>query len=148
MSQEIVQSTLKRARVLFYIIAVMGTVFSLWGLQFFVLNAETKEAGIMTHVMFSIMACLTFLYGFRFVKNYIKARSVELKKYDVKKRGEALVVASAIQLLLIEFICIIGMFLAIFLQKSAIIYPFYGLFLVGLYFSYPKSEWYKDILEG
>lgn len=102
----------------------------------------------MTHVMFSIMACLTFLYGFRFVKNYIKARSVELKKYDVKKRGEALVVASAIQLLLIEFICIIGMFLAIFLQKSAIIYPFYGLFLVGLYFSYPKSEWYKDILEG
>lgn len=148
MSQEAVKKTLKRGRVLFYIIAVMGTVFSLWGLQFFILNEPMAEANLITHVMFSVMGFLTFLYGFRFVKNYKKTRRAELKKYDIAKRQEAMVVATAIQLLLIEFICIIGMFLAIFLQNQVLIYPFYGLFLMGLYFSYPKADWYTDILEG
>lgn len=148
MSQEVVKKTLKRGRILFYLIAAMGTVFSLWGLQFFVLNEPAAGANLVTYMMFSVMAFLTFLYGFRFVKNYTKLRRAELKKYDINKRQEAMVVATAIQLLLIEFICIIGMFLAIFLQNQALIYPFYGLFLVGLYFSYPKAEWYRDILEG
>jgi len=148
MSKTPVESTLKRGRVLFVIIAVMGTVFSLWGLQFFVLNEPSKDVGVVPYLLFSTMAMLTFLYGFRFVKNYKKVRRAELLKYDVKKRQEAMVVATAIQLLLIEFICIIGMFLAIFLQQQMIIYPFYAVFLLGLYFSYPKSEWYSDILES
>lgn len=148
MAENSTQETVKRARVLFIIIGVMGTLLSFWGLQFFVLNEPTDNVHIMTYVMFAIMAMLSFIYGVRFVKNYSKVRIAELKKYDIKKRKEAMVVATAIQLLLIEFVCIIGIFLAIFVQKREIIYPFYLLFVAGLYFSFPKSEWYKDVLEN
>lgn len=144
-SEELLLQTLKRGRFLFFMILLMGSVFSFWGLHFFVLN-EPAQAPLMTYVVFSIMALLSFIYGVRFVKNYIKVRFNELKKQPVQKRKEALVVATAIQLLLIEFICIIGLFLAIFTQMKEIIYPFYVVFLIGIYFSYPKADWYKDIL--
>lgn len=148
MEIDAVSQTVKRARILFYIVLVMGTGFCFWGLQFFVLNEPTKDIGVGTYIVFAVMACLSFLYGFRFVKNYARVRYKELKKHEIGKRKEALVVATAIQLLLIEFICIIGIFLAIFVQKREIIYPFYFLFAVGLYFSFPKADWYKDVLEG
>ena len=146
MELDAITHTLKRARILFFIIFFMGTAFCFWGLQFFVLNEPTSNVHIGTYVVFSIMAFLSFLYGIRFVKNYARLRLKELKKYDLNKRKEAMVVASAIQLLLIEFVCIIGIFLSIFVQKREIIYPFYFLFIVGLYFSFPKADWYKDVL--
>lgn len=144
--EDSVAQTVKRGRMIFFMIFIMGSLFSFWGLNFFVLNEPAQNVHIGTYVMFSIMAMLSFLYGFRFVKNYSKVRLTELKKHDIAKRKEAMVVATAIQLLLIEFVCIIGIFLAIFVQKQAIIYPFYFLFLVGLYFSYPKPEWYREVL--
>lgn len=143
----LVSQTVKRGRFLFFLILAMGTVFSFFGLHFFVLN-EPSPAPMFTYIVFSTMALLSFIYGIRFVKNYSKVRAAELNKQSVLKRKEAMVVATAIQLLLIEFVCIIGLFLAIFTQKKEIIYPFYVVFLIGLYFSYPKADWYEGILKN
>ncbi len=138
----------KRGRFLFFLVLIMGSVFCFWGLHFFVLNEPTQGVPMATAIVFSVMAFLSFLYGFKFVKNYTKVRRLELIKQDVEKRKEALIVATAIQLLLIEFVCIIGLFLAIFTQIKEVIYPFYFVFIIGLYFSYPKADWYKDIIEN
>lgn len=129
-AKDIVGQTVQRGRLLFFMILIVGTLFCLWGLQFFVLNEPSQNIHFMTNILFVFMALLSFVYGVRFVKNYSQVRSAELKKQDISKRKEAMVVATAVQLLLIEFVCIIGIFLAIFAQRQEIIYPFYGLFLI------------------
>ena len=139
--------TVRKGRFLFFLIFAMGSLFSFFSLRFFVLN-EPAPVPLLTYILFTSMALVSFIYGVRFVKNYSRARSGELAQQDVFKRKEALVVATAIQLLLIEFVCIIGLFLAIFTQKKEMIYPFYFVFLIGLYFSYPKADWYESVLKN
>lgn len=138
----------KTSRLLFFAILILGSLFSLWGLNYFVLNEPTQNVGIGVYALFGVMAVLSFLYGIRFFKNYTLNKRTEILKQDTRRRKETLIVATAVQLLLIEFVCIIGIFLAIFVQKEEAIYPFYLLFLIGLYFSYPEAEWYKDYTEN
>lgn len=142
----LLQQTVRRGRMLFFFILTMGTIFCFFGLKLFVLN-EPSTAPWTTYIIFSVMALLSFLYGVRFVKNYIKVRATELMAQTVVKRKETLVIATAVQLLLIEFVCVIGLFLSIFTQIKELIFPFYFVFLIGLYFSYPKADWYEGILK-
>jgi hypothetical protein len=146
-TNQLLQQVLKTTRILFFAILIMGSLFCFWGLNFFVLNDPEQGIHLGVYIMFSVMAFLSFIYGIRFVKNYSTTKKTQILKYPYQRRKETLIAITAVQLLLVEFVCIIGIFLAIFVQKREIIYPFYLLFLVGLYFSYPKSDWYKEYTE-
>lgn len=144
MKNTLLASTLKTARIIFFAIVFQATVFSFWGLKYFISQPGPTQAPITVYVVFTLMALVSFVYGIRFFQNYTKVKSSQLRTYQEKKRKESLLLVYAIHVLLLEFIAIIGIMMAIFTQTNWLIYPFYGLFLAGMWFSYPKISWFDS----
>lgn len=144
----IVTATTRTAKVIFFAIFFQATVFSFWGLQFFMSTSQETPVPLPIYVVFSLMALLSFVYGIRFFQNYIKVRSSTFASMEAKKLKESLLLIYSLQLLLLEFVAVIGIMIAIFTQKPALIYPFYGLFLIGMIFSYPKLAWFEPHFAG
>lgn len=141
-------ATVRTAKIIFFGIFFQATVFSFWGLQFFMSNNQETPVPIPIYAVFSLMALLSFVYGIRFFKNYIKVKASTFAGLEQKKLKEALLLIYALQLLLLEFVAVIGIMIAIFTQKPPLIYPFYGLFLVGMFFSFPKLDWFAPHFKG
>ena len=137
-------STLKTARIIFFAIVFQATVFSFWGLKYFISQSGPTQASITVYVVFTLMALVSFIYGIRFFQNYTKVKATQLRTYPEKKRKESLLLVYAIHVLLLEFVAIIGIMMAIFTQTNLLIYPFYSLFLIGMWFSYPKLSWFDS----
>lgn len=136
-------STLKTARIIFFGIAAQATLFVFWGAQFFLMPETPQTGGWSVYVVFSLMALISFVYGIRFFQNYTKVKSAELSVMGDKKKKETLLLVTAIHLLLLEFVCVLGILLSLFVQRQWVIYPFYAVFLAGLWWSYPRPEWYQ-----
>lgn len=144
MEKTLLTSTLKTARIIFFAILFQATVFSFWGLQYFISQPGPTQAPIAVYVVFTLMALVSFIYGIRFFQNYTKVKGTQLRGYPEKKRKESLLLVFAIHVLLLEFISIIGIMMAIFTQTNWLIYPFYVLFAIGMWFSYPKLSWFDS----
>jgi hypothetical protein len=132
-------STVKTARIVFFGIFIQSSLFSFWGLEFFITQPGPQTAPLPVYVVFTLMAVISFVYGIRFFQNHMKTRQAQIKVYDGKKLKETLLLVYAIHVLLLEFVAIIGIMIAIFTQTSWLIYPFYFLFLIGMWFSYPQK---------
>jgi len=141
-NSQLAHSTLKTARYIFIGIAVQATLFALWGQEFFLSVDTPPTGGIAIYFVFGLMALASFAYGLRFFQNFTRIKSAELEKQPAKKRKESLLLITAIHFLLLEFVSVIGILLAIFVQKKFVIYPFFALFLAGFALSFPKPEWY------
>ena len=135
----LLSSTVKTARIVFFGILIQSTLFSFWGLEYFITQPGPLTAPLPVYVVFTLMAVISFVYGIRFFQNYMKARGAKVKTYEGKKLKETLLLVYAIHILLLEFVAIIGIMIAIFTQTAWLIYPFYFLFLVGMWFSYPQK---------
>lgn len=137
-------STVKTARFVFFGILIQSTLFSFWGLEFFITQPGPQTAPIPVYVVFTLMAVISFAYGIRFFQNYMKVRGAKLKAYEGRKLKETLLLVYAIHVLLLEFVAIIGIMIAIFTQSAWLIYPFYFLFLIGMWFSYPQKALFEN----
>lgn len=144
MKNALLASTFKMARIIFFAIFFQATVFSFWGLQYFISQPGPTQAPVTVYVVFTLMALVSFVYGIRFFQNYTKVKGAQLRGYSEKKRKESLLLVYAIHVLLLEFIAIIGIMISIFTQTNWLIYPFYTLFLVGMWFSYPRLTWFDS----
>jgi hypothetical protein len=140
-------ATLKTARIVFFGILFQATVFSFWGLEFFITQPSPQAAPIPVYVVFTLMALISFVYGIRFFQNYMKARGTKLKTYEDRKLKETLLLVYSIHLLLLEFVAVIGIMIAIFTQSAWLIYPFYFLFLLGMWFSYPQKSLFEPYFQ-
>jgi hypothetical protein len=143
----LITSTLRTARALFFGIALQATVFAIWGQEFFVSSETPPTGGNIIYILFGFMALASFAYGIRFFQNYTKVKRAEIAKFEDRKRKESLLMVTAVHLLLLEFVSIIGILLAIFVQKRWVVFPFYGLFAIGFALSYPRSEWYSSFFK-
>ena len=137
-------STVKTARFVFFGILIQSTLFSFWGLEFFITQPGPQTAPLLVYVVFVLMAVISFIYGIRFFQNYMKVRGAKLKAYEGRKLKETLLLVYAIHILLLEFVAIIGIMIAIFTQTGWLIYPFYFLFLIGMWFSYPQKALFEN----
>ncbi len=147
MEKTLANATLKTAKIIFFGIFFQATVFSFWGMQYFITQPGPAKAPLAVYVVFTLMAFVSFIYGLRFFQNYIKVKGASFAKYEGKKLKEALLLIYAIHILLLEFVAIIGIMIAIFTQTTWLIYPFYFLFLVGMWFSYPQLFWFAPHFE-
>ncbi len=136
-------STFKTAKIVFFGIFIQATLFSFWGLEFFITQPGPQTAPIPVYVVFTLMAVISFVYGIRFFQNYMRVRGAKIKSYEDRKLKETLLLVYAIHLLLLEFVAIIGIMIAIFTQSTWLIYPFYFLFLIGMWFSYPQKKLFE-----
>ncbi len=142
MEKSLAPSTLKTAKLIFFGIFFQATAFSFWGMQYFITQPGPATAPILVYVVFTLMALISFVYGIRFFQNYLKVKSHSIRSYEPKKLKESLLLIYAIHILLLEFVAIIGILIAIFTQLAWLIYPFYFLFLIGMWFSYPQLFWF------
>lgn len=146
-NSQLASSTLKTARFIFGGIALQATLFIMWGQQFF-LSLETPPTGGMgIYFLFGFMGLASFGLGIRFFQNYVKHKRPEITKHEGKKRKESLLLLVAIHLLMIEFVAVVGILLAIFVQQRYVIYPFFGLFVVGMAKSFPQAEWFEPFFK-
>jgi hypothetical protein len=143
MEKSLLSATLRTAKIIFFGIFFQATVFSFWGLKYFITQEGPAQAPIAIYVMFSLMAFISFFYGLHFFKNYIKVKGTSFFKVEPRKLKESLLLIYAIQVLLIEFVAIIGILVSIFTQTAWLIYPFYILFLIGMFLSYPRIYWFE-----
>jgi hypothetical protein len=137
-------STVKTARFVFFGILIQSTLFSFWGLEFFITQSGPQSAPLAVYVVFVLMAVISFVYGIRFFQNYMKVRGAKLRTYEGRRLKETLLLVYAIQILLLEFVAIIGIMIAIFTQTAWLIYPFFLLFLIGMWFSYPQKSLFEN----
>jgi len=140
-------STLKIARILFFAIALQATVFVFWGSAMFMFDEKLQVGGFGVYIVFALMGAFSFAYGVRFFRNYLKVKGHTIMVMAPPKRKEMLLLLTAIQFLLLEFVCVIGIFLSLFVQKQMVVYPFFVIFLVGMGFSYPKPQWYENFFK-
>lgn len=140
-------ATVKTARVVFFGILIQATLFSFWGLEFFITQPGSQSAPLTIYVVFTLMAVISFVYGIRFFQNYMKARGTKMRTFEARKLRETLLLVYSIHLLLLEFVAIIGIMIAIFTQTAWLIYPFYSLFLVGMWLSYPQKQLFQPYFE-
>lgn len=147
MEKSQVAATLRTAKLLFFGIFFQATAFSFWGMQYFITQPGPVTAPLLVYVVFTLMALISFVYGIRFYQNYLKVKGASIRAYEPKKLKEALLLIYAIHILLLEFVAIIGILIAIFTQLAWLIYPFYFLFLVGMWFSYPQLLWFAPHFE-
>lgn len=143
----LITTTLKTSRIIFVGIATQATLFAFWGRQFFLMDGTPSTGGIGIYFIFGGMAVLSFAYGIRFFQNYTKVKRDSLLKMVPKRRKETLLLISAIHHLLLEFVAIVGIMLALFVQNTNVIYPFFALFAIGMGFSFPKKTWFEGFLE-
>lgn len=143
----LVSSALRTAKIIYFGIALQATIFVFWGMQFFLMAETPAVGGWAVYIIFSVMAFLSFFYGVRFFQNYTRFRRQQILKLQAPKRKETLLLVTAIHFLLLEFVSVIGILLAIFVQQKYVIIPFYLLFLIGLALSYPKQNWYNSFFE-
>lgn len=137
-----VKSLVKTSRWILAAIFIQATLFAFWGLGFFITGAN-PVGYVGPIVVFSLMGLATFIYGFRFYHNYTRIRQKDLLAQEPKKRRETLLLIVVIHFLTIEFICVLGIILAIFLQNDQAMYPFYALFNAGLALSIPRAPWFE-----
>lgn len=137
-----VKSLVKTSRWILAAIFIQASLFAFWGLGFFITGANpVGYAGPI--VVFSVMGLATFLYGFRFFHNYTRVRQKDILAQEPKKRRETLLLVVVIHFLTIEFVCVLGIILGIFLQNEQAMYPFYALFNAGLAMSIPRDSWFE-----
>lgn len=147
MEKSLLTSTLRTARWIFFAVFFQASVFSFWGAKYFITSSLPTSAPTTVYVVFSLMAIVSFIYGFRFFQNYVKIKKTQLLKHSDKKQKETLLLVYAIHILLLEFVDIIGIMLAIFTQTPWLIFPFYFLFAVGMAFSLPRESFFIDFFK-
>jgi hypothetical protein len=143
-NNKVVKSLLKTARWIHAGIFIQASLFALWGLSYFINPTENAPLVMWPALVFSILGLGSFAYGLRFFQNYTTLKKNEILAMEVKKRRESLLLVTVIHFLMIEFVCVLGIILAIFLQRPSAVYPFYVAFIGGMALSIPRDTWFSS----
>lgn len=141
------KKVLRTARLLWWGVILQACLFALWGVNLFLTAEQPTTEAWWPYVLFSIMGLLTTLYGIKFFHNFSQVRRQEILSHEPKKRRETLLMISVIHFLLLEFVCVLGILLAVFLQKKQAVYPFFVVSMIGLAFSFPTKEWFRSFFQ-
>lgn len=144
---KIQKSLLRVSRWIWIGLFSQTTLFAFYGLNFFISETFATSA-VLPIVIFASMALFTFFYGVHFFKNYTQLRFKKIMDLPEKNRREALLLAVVIQLLLVQFVCILGIFLSVFQQQGYFVYPFFAVFVLGMWKCYPQSQWFDQFFGG
>ena len=136
------KSLLRMSRGVWWVILLQTTFYTFYGLPLF-MTAELPTHAVVPSVLFTLLGVFTFLYGTRFFRNYTQFRETKIMALEGKRRREAVLTAVVLQLLLVQFICILGIVLSIFQQRIYYVYPFFAAFAVAMWMSYPRNEWFN-----
>lgn len=140
-------SVLRTARMIWWGVILQGSLFAMWGVNLFLTADEVTTTALWPYFVFAALAVLSLVYGSRFYPMVSHLRRGEILAYDLKKRKESLLLITVIHLLLLEFVCVLGIFLAIFLQSKTVVYPFFFVSMIALVFSFPKEDWYQSFFK-
>lgn len=141
------RSVLRTSRFIWWGVILQGCLFTFWGVNLFLTAEEETQVSFWPYVIFTLLGIVSLVYGFKFYQNYTRYRQKEIMQADFKKRKEMLLLAAVMHFSLLEFVCILGVLLAVFLQKKTVVYPFFIASMIGLAYSFPQKEWFAPFLK-